>query len=278
MVSTGVGSTGVNEEDRDLYEQNREQREDHARSLQKQEGVSDADRELYEQYRRRVEGSSPDPALHTGGLLAYPLWELIPRWAKELGRIGLSGSKDSGPVDVPPVGDYREAEASDGRKVWIRPGAYHDDDGDPMAEVRERSGRTDGAILAMLAVLEGGEGAELFDPEGERLHTCAREMAQHYHPEPLPDEERRKVIEEFAKRIAAVALATRKLQEFAERGQVGKTGDPARDVRAAELSRKNWSYPEIGRELGIPLTTTKDGDYQQVRKAVERGRKLLDQL
>jgi hypothetical protein len=114
------------------------------------------------------EGDEERWKLYNGGVLWYPLWDLIPRWLRELANKGLTGSKERSPVDVPQEPGGVVEEASDGRRVWIRPDAYRDEDGHSRAEVRELYSRTDGAIWATLAVLEGGEGGTLKGALDER--------------------------------------------------------------------------------------------------------------
>jgi hypothetical protein len=119
----------------------------------------DEDEELDEQWRSlRQKFGEERWKLHACGLLEYTLGELIHLWPRELDRLGLTGGKDRSPSDVPQEPGMVLVEASDGRKVWIKPGAYRDEEGHLRMEVREHYARTDGAIWAMVAVLEGGEG------------------------------------------------------------------------------------------------------------------------
>lgn len=245
--------------------------------------MTDEDRGLYRQFQEYVEemGGEERVQLYTSGALTAPLPELITRWISELSRLGLSDGKALSPADIPQTADSGavEVEASDGRTVLILLDAYHDEDGDLCAEIRVRYSRTDGAILAMLAVLEGGENNDPFDPYRERPSDCAAAIARHYRPdlEKLPEDERRRYVDGLAQWIEVVAKAARALQQYAERELVGKTGDPARDVRAAELRKKGRSSVEIGDELGISKTKADESRHenQNARKAADRGDDLL---
>jgi hypothetical protein len=61
--------------------------------------------------------------LYSGGLLNYPLFELIPRLMKELADVGLVGGKDGSQVDMPSEPGTVAVDAGGGQLVWIRPGA-----------------------------------------------------------------------------------------------------------------------------------------------------------
>ena len=71
--------------------------------------------------------------------------------------MGLSGGKDVSTVDLQQEPGTVPVDVGNGQMVWIRPGAYIDEDGLPRAEVRERPARTDLAVFGALAALEGGE-------------------------------------------------------------------------------------------------------------------------
>lgn len=263
--------------------------------------------------------------LYNAGVLQIPLWRLIPLWLHELARVGFTGGKDASLSDVPPVPGGVSVDVGGGRKVWIRPEAYRDEEGYPQAEVRERYSRTDGAIWAMLAVLEGGEGVaregglertlredyeagrpmrvadEPLNPANERLLECAEAVALHFHPDldtvledldALPDPQRRKLTQKleherreivvaYAKRLHAIAKATRELQEYSERGRLGRGGveDPALCVRAAELrDLHHLSWPEVGRLLRRPRggRDERKGGHQAAEEAGKKGREILD--
>jgi hypothetical protein len=98
----------------------------------------DEDENLYEQWRSlRQEYDEGRWKLHARGLLEYTLGELIHLWPQELDRLGLTGGKGRSLSDVPQEPGMVLAEANDGRKVWIKPGAYRDEEGHLRAEVRE---------------------------------------------------------------------------------------------------------------------------------------------
>lgn len=207
------------------------------------------DDELYERWQEmKREFGEERWKLYSSGLLEYQLFERIPRWLEELTSRGLAGGKNRSPADVPQESGAALVEASDGRKVWIRPGAYRDEEGHLRTEVREHYSRTDGAIWAMLAVLEGGEGTagerrlkralredyeilhalrnskEPAEPANERLLMLAEATARHLDPDldSLPERKHREVVLGFAERLSNIAKATRELQEWAEGGRLGK--------------------------------------------------------
>lgn len=246
--------------------------------------------------------------LFTGGLLNYPLWQLIPLWMQELARIGITGGKDGALVDVTAESGTGLANAGSGQMVWIKLGAYRDDDGHLRAEVRERPARTDLAILGALAALEGDEpdaprlradyerlwmGRERersdgFSPvptENERALLLAKMLLEHRDSlilDQLPEQERRERVVGIAKRIGTVKKALRELAAELETGTVRPVvQDAQRDVLAAELhDLKGWSWAQIGRYLHIPQTPTDKtkNDNQRARRPCERGRKLLKQI
>jgi hypothetical protein len=267
------------------------------------------EQELYEEWRELRQRSSEERwKLYTAGLLRYPLWQLIPLLMQELGR-GLTGGKDRSPSDVPQEEpDAALVEASDGRKVWIRPDAYHDEENHLRAEVREHYSRTDGAIWAALAVFEGGEGVmhkgglertlredyevwqptsvedETLNPANERLLECATAAAYSYHPDldMYSEQDRREVVVDLAKRLHAIAKATREFQEYGERRRLGRKGDPARDLHAAELHYIHGLAPEqVAEQLRMRPQSNRDKDkvgHQAAEDAIERGGKLMDQV
>jgi len=274
----------------------------------------DEENKLYEGLRKqRQEFGEERWKLYTRGLLEFSLEELVHLWLGELNRVGLARGKDRSPLDVPlkEKSDAALVDASDGRKVWIRPDAYRDEEGHLLAEVREHYSRTDGAIWAALAVLEGGEGieregglertlledyeawrpivqdedeGEALNPDNERLLECATAAAYSYHPnlDMYSEQDRREVVVGLAKRLHAVAKATREFQEYAERGRLGRKGDPVRDLYAAELHYiYGLTHEQVAERLQMRPQTDRDkdkGGHQAAEDVVKRGGKLMDQV
>jgi hypothetical protein len=247
--------------------------------------------------------------IYVGGLLNYPLFQLIPLLMRELASVGLTGGKDSSPFDLPPEPGTVAVDAGDGQTVWIKPGAYRDDEGHPRTEVREKPARTDLAIMGALAAMEGGE------PDPQRLRTEYERLWQGRAPErehgfePVPAESekalilahallenrdpvafgelsepgRRERVVSVAKRIGTVVKTLRELAADLETGTVNSTiRDAQRDVLAAELHDLNGlTYQETARRL--KMGEPSEGDriksrHQRAEHAVKRGRKLLDQV
>jgi hypothetical protein len=99
-------------------------------------------------------------ALYSRGLLRWPIFSLGPRWMEELARMRLMPElrRQAGRLGGPPEEDARPVPLESGEIIYIRPAAIVDEKGFERAEVLDHLLRTDVAILAALAVLEGGEG------------------------------------------------------------------------------------------------------------------------
>lgn len=246
--------------------------------------------------------------LYVGGLLSFSLWQLIPELMGELARVGLTGGKDGSPVDAPPEPGMVAVDVGGGQTVMIRPGAYRDEDGYPQAEVREKHGRTDLAILGAVAAFEGGleydegrlradyqrlfEGREP-DPgaafaavttENEKSLLLARALLVDRDPATfagMSEMERRERVVSVAQRIGKANVALRQLAADLEAGTTRqKVKDAQKYVLAAELKDlRGLKYREIARKLGMGEPGKRDKNkagHQPAEAAVERGRELLD--
>ena len=116
-------------------------------------------------------------ALYAGGLLTLPLFSLAPRWMKELARVRVMPElrKQAGELGGPPEDGAHPVPLESGETIHVRPAAFVDEEkGYDRAEVLDRLLQTDVAILAALAVLEGGEGptAHKGEPEIELLYAA----------------------------------------------------------------------------------------------------------
>lgn len=114
-------------------------------------------------------------ALYSSGLLRWPLFSLVRRWMEELARVGVMPElrRQAGRLGGPPEEDARPVPLESGEVIYIRPSAIVDVKGYERAEVLDQLLRTDVAILAALAVLEGGEGptTKKGDPDKEILYA-----------------------------------------------------------------------------------------------------------
>ncbi len=262
--------------------------------------------------------------LYTSGLLRYPTEQLTHSWLQELDRIGFANVKDGSQIDGPPEPGAKAVRASNGRQLWITPGTYREDDVRRLAQVWSFYPRTDGALVAMLAVLEGGEGIKLTNGElnlqllrkdyeaygthrnprvasgaadksprkskhrtklpNERLLECATALVWHFRPDfdALPEAERRELVVGMARRIHAVAKATRELQEYGEMGKVRPDKvDRRLCVRAAELHDiYGLDWPEVAEALNLREQSGRDKDkvgHQVAESYGKEGRAMMDQ-
>jgi hypothetical protein len=226
--------------------------------------------------------------LYISGAMS-PTYQLLPRlasaWMRELVGVGLRtyGRKEAWDPAYPPGyaagGGYaRRVRLENGQVLELRFKAYTEDpygDGRQFwrTEVRGVTPRTDRAILAALAVVEGTEvGKEGLDRirrnlQGERvalkagedkLLAFARVLLLWYRPDldELSDEGVEMLVG-VCERAAAVSRAARRLADFLEFGAVGRDTRPGiedaqLDVYAAELRHfADMSWPEIARRLGL---------------------------
>ncbi|PLS82713.1 MAG: hypothetical protein CYG60_23770 [Actinobacteria bacterium] len=245
--------------------------------------------------------------LFTSGLLAYDLERLIPLWLDELPREMFTKGKDGYAASVPPNPDTVALDVGGGQTVWFQPDAYPDADGYLRTEVRDRPARTDLALLGALAALEGGEPDPKLlrthyermwmgrkrDKDGKFVHVptesekallLAKALLQYRDPEAfakLSERERRERVVGIAERIGSVVKALVHLAMDLETGTVRPpVKNVQRDVRAAELRDKGWTWVDIGDYLGIPQTE-KDKIKNQndsARKAGERGERWMKRV
>jgi hypothetical protein len=94
-------------------------------------------------------------------------------------------------------------DANDGRKVWIRPGAFRDEDAYPQAEVRALYSRTEGSIGVVLAILESGDGVTR---NGELDERKMREEYEVWRPLRVADKPIALANERLLERDEAAAL------------------------------------------------------------------------
>lgn len=99
--------------------------------------------------------------LFSGGLLSEPyLPRLADHWLAVLKEVGMSPSprKQAGELGGLPGRKVSTVKLPDEEVVQLRLAAYEDEKGYDRAEVLDKPLKTDAAIGALLAVLEGGEG------------------------------------------------------------------------------------------------------------------------
>jgi hypothetical protein len=247
-------------------------------------------------------------------------------WIKELADSGLKtyGAKVSGypafPPDQDTGGKVFPVTLVNGQQIWFRWQSTFRDEPRPdgreffRAEVRGETSPTVKAILAALAVLEGGGTEEVHgeqmrrylraerDPEADaevlaseagwgggedRLLAFGRTLLWHHHPEVDQDsDEGIEMLMETCKRVAAVAKDARHLADYLEFGGAGRDTrqgreDAQMDVYAAELHHiARMSQPEVATKLGLREQSDREKDKREHRQAanmIKRGTELLTQ-
>jgi hypothetical protein len=238
-------------------------------------------------------------------------------WIKELADSGLKtyGAKVSGypafPPDQDTGGKVFPITLVNGQQIWLRwQSTFRDEPRSDSreffrAEVRGETSPTVKAMLAALAVLEGG-GAEKVDevmmrrylraerelrtdPEADaevlaaeagwgggedRLLAFGRTLLWHHHPEVDQDsDEGIEMLVETCKRVAAVAKDARHLADYLEFGAAGRDTrqqreDAQMDVYAAELHHiARMSQPEVATKLGLREQSDREKDKREHRQA-----------
>jgi len=252
--------------------------------------------------------------------------DLASDWMRELADTGLKtyGSKVSGypafPPDQDTGGKVFPVTLVNGQQIWFRWQSTFRDEPRPdgreffRAEVRGETSPTVKAILAALAVLEGGGAEEVHgeqmrrylgaerDPEADaevlaseagwggsedRLLAFGRTLLWHHHPEVDQDsDEGIEMLMETCKRVAAVAKDARHLADYLEFGAAGRDTrqgreDAQMDVYAAELHHiARMSQPEVATKLGLREQSDREKDKREHRQAanmIKRGTELLTQ-
>jgi hypothetical protein len=247
-------------------------------------------------------------------------------WIKELADTGLKtyGAKVSGypafPPDQDTGGKVFPITLDNGQRLWLRwQSTFRDEPRSDSreffrAEVRGETSPTVKAILAVLAVLEGGGTEEVHgeqmrrylraerDPEADaevlaseagwgggedRLLAFGRTLLWHHHPEvDQASDQGIEMLIETCKRVAAVAKDARHLADYLEFGAAGRdtrqqVEDAQMDVYAAELHHiARMSQPEVATKLGLREQTEREKDKHEHRQAanmIRRGTGLLTQ-
>jgi hypothetical protein len=251
--------------------------------------------------------------LYISGAMS-PKYQLLPAlagaWMRELVGVGLRtyGRKEAWDSAYPPgyvAGRYaRRVRLENGQVLELRFNAYTEDpygDGREFwrTEVQGVTSRTDRAILAALAVVEGAEvGKEGLDrirrnlqgervalePGEDKLLAFTRVLLGWHRPDmDETSDEGIEMLVRVCERAAAVSTAARRLADFLEFGAVGRDTRPGiedaqLDVYAAELRHfAGMSWPEISKRLGLDTgeETRKRSAAMTASQKGERGTQLF---